>query len=64
MRLQQKLEAQTATNQRVVIDERWSEDQVWLSLDVSFYDDGTRLHCAALLRQARSANREDVSSDA
>ncbi len=56
-RLQAAIDSLTARDQIVVVDENWAPDRrpgskVRFSLDVSFYDDGVHLHCAAVLRDA------------
>ncbi len=55
LRLQHAIDAQTADDQAVVLDEKWSADRnaadkVRFSLDVGFYNDGAHLHFAAALR--------------
>lgn len=57
LRLRQAVNALTAEDQVVVLDERWSAERaaagrVRFSLDVGFYDDGAQLHFAAVLRDA------------
>ncbi len=57
LRLRHAIDAQTADDQAVVLDENWNAEaggvhKIRFSLDVGFYDDGTLLHFAAVLRDA------------
>jgi tetratricopeptide (TPR) repeat protein len=59
VRLKDTVAAQTADDRMIVLEESWQAGQiasskVSFSLDVSFYDDGEQLHCAAVLRKAMS----------
>lgn len=56
IRLQAALDAQTASDQAILLDEAWdaahnAPGRVRFSLDVSFHSDSMGLHCAAVLRE-------------
>jgi DNA-binding winged helix-turn-helix (wHTH) protein len=63
--LQKSIDLRTADDQKIALDEGWKAESatpgnVRFSLDMSFYHEGSQLHCAALLRDA--ATRQMLSS--